>query len=396
MSVTLKNRRLLRLEALETRVNPVAAFTWSAAGSTLTLTQVAGAVGALTITDDGVGTVSIDDASTMASPDTTLSTTGFANLTVTLLGTDTTAVTYNLTGARTGNVALNVANTGTRTLNLNATGAASIGGNLSLTGGNGALTVARNATALTIAGNATFNGGNASDTLTLGTTTTIGGNLTLNKINQLPAPPATVIVGGSFFFNSFGDNNANNLQLINLIVGGNLNYTGGNSTDVLNLQGTSTIGGNLVFNFGSQGAAASSNLVMQDATTIGGSLVVIGGNLGSEVVFFGLGASLAGNALLNMGGSTGAPGHDIDFLGTFGGSSFNYIGGAGVDNILYTPAAGSNRARFTAQLGAGDDVVAFAAAPGLSNPSFAFIDFGAGADSVTGLINFPFTFLNLP
>jgi len=403
-----KNRYRPCLEGLEQR-NVPASFNSQGFGPNLVLTQVAASVGALTITDDGAGTITIDDVG--APPPFTMTTSGFSNLTINLLSTDTVPVTYDLTGVRSGNLTLCVNNSLARTLTYD--GGFAVGGNLYIKAGTGALTIAANGmmvnnnltvsggnggvtfnettSPLVVANNATFNGGNALDTLNLGIAgTTVGGNLILNKFNIATTSTGDTI-GGSLMFNDVGEALVNTLTLTDSTIGNDLFYVGGNRGDVINLAGTTpTVGRNVNVNFGTQFTADTSTLSQAAGATslIGGSVFVTGGNLGTETVT--LAGAVGGSVIANLGGGT----NTMIVTGLFSGPSFSYIGGAGVDTITYSPLAGSTRAHFTAFLGASNDSVTFGNPA--TNPLFAFIDFGAGADTVLGLINFPHTFLNLP
>jgi hypothetical protein len=374
------------LEVLEDRWVP-ASFTWIGSGSTLTLTQTSAAIGALTITDN-VSSVTVSDAGDGSTA--TVSLVGFSNLTVNLLSTDRTALTYNLGAARSGNVTLNIANASARGLTFNP-GGNTIGGNLTITGGNGNLLVTETS-ALLLGGNATLNGGLSLDVFNaIGTTVTIGGNFTLNKVNVVALGSGSVI-GGSLLFNDSGEFTPNTLTLTGTTIGSNLSYTGGSSTDIIVLNMASVVGGNLSVNFGTQ-TSGSSELGINGTSQVAGSVAVIGGNLGTQSVTLATTATVNGSASFNMGSAT----NTIRWTGIFTGSTFYYTGGASVDTIVYTPAAGSANARFTANLGASNDSVTFGSGAGAAtNPSFAYIDFGAGLDSVLGTINFPFVFLNLP
>lgn len=377
----------LRIENLEDRVTPVV-FNWFGFGNTLILTQTQTSVGALNITDDGAGTITVDDVGDP--PPLTVTTSGFNNLIINLLGTDTAAVTYDLTGPRSGNVTINVNNGAFRTLNIDGD---VIAGNLTVTGGNGGLFVSEINNPIEVGGNVTFNGGNSADTLLLPVAgTTVGGHLFLNKFNTVISS-ADDVVGGNLLFNDFGEGTPNFLSLNDTTVGLDLHYVGGNRSDTIVLSGATIIGRNVIVNLGTQiPALLDSSSVVDSATSlIGGNVVVSGGNLGAETVI--LSGTVAGNVTLNLGGASGSTNTAI-LVGTFAGSSFNYFGGVNVDTVVYSPLLGSARARFTAVLGAGNDSVLFGNPA--TNPASAFIDFGAGADSVLGLINFPFTFLNLP
>jgi hypothetical protein len=374
------------VERLEDRWVP-ASFTWIGSGSTLILTQTSSAIGQLTITDN-VSSVTVLDSGDGSTA--TVNLVGFNNLTVNLISSDTTLVEYDLTATRTGNVTLNISNASARTLTFNP-GGNTIGGNLTITGGNGGLTV-NETSAVTVAGNATLNGGLALDTFNpAGSTVTVGGNLNLNKFNIVALASGSV-VGGTLNFNDSGEFTANTLTLTDTTVGSSLLYTGGSNTDFIALNGASVVGGNMNVNFGTQ-TSGTSSLGINGASQVAGSVTVTGGNLGTQSITLGTTATVNGSAAFNLGNAT----NTVRWTGIFTGATFYYTGGASVDTITYTPAAGSANARFTASLGASNDSVTFGSgAAAATNPSFAYIDFGAGLDSVLGTINFPFIFLNLP
>jgi hypothetical protein len=388
----LQYRQRLCVEQLEDRLTPVA-FSMIGSGATLTLIQTGGAAGALTITDDGAGTITIDDAG--APPPLTLTTSGFANISINLLATDAGPFTYDLTGPRGGDVTLNINNALARTVNVDD--GAGIVGNLFVRGGAGALTVVELNNPLIVGGNASFQSGLALDTLSFGVAgTVIGGSLSINRMNFVTTS-ANDVIGGSLYFNDSGESPViNTLTLTDTTVGGIFTYVGGNRGDIITLAGTTpTIAGLVSVNFGTQLAADTSLFTQAAGATsiIGGSVYITGGSLGTETVV--LAGTVAGTSIfLNLGSALGAGPNTAIITCLFAGSSFFYLGGAGIDSITYALLAGSNNARFTALLGADNDSVTFGNP--LTNPSYAYIDFGAGADTVLGLINFPFYFVNLP
>lgn len=377
---------LPRLEALEGRWTP-ATFNWFGFGSTIQIVQTQGAVGALTITDN-VSSLTFFDSGDGSSATVNLA--GFNDLTVTLLGTDALPVTYDLTGFRPGNLTLNVNNALPRTLVFDG---GPIAGNLSMTAGSGGLTVVETIS-IVVGGNFFFNGGVGPDTLAFNGTggTTVGGNLFLSRANVLSTAPGDVI-GGSLIFNDFGGGHPDIVHLASTVVGGDINYFGGNRGDFVALAGTSpVVGRNVSVNFSNQLPGDSSALIQVAgpgfSSVIGGVVNVQGGNLGTEAVV--LSGVVGGSISINLAGGT----NTVIANGLLAGSSFVYFGGFGVDTIVYAPIPGSVRASFVASLGAGNDVVLFLG--GVSNPAFASVDFGAGFDAVGGLLNFPFSFRNLP
>ena len=378
----------LSLHPLGDRLAP-AAFAAAAAGGTLTVTQTAAAVGAVTILDNpAAGTVTVDDVGD-ANPAAVFSTVGRPGLAVRLAPTDTTAVTYTIATPRAGGVALRLNNSSPRTLTL--LGGAQIGGTLAVAGGDGGLSVSESGAALHVAGNATFAGGSGPDALGLGVTgTSVGGTLTLTRFNTV-STSAGDTVGGNLVFNAAGEATANVLSLIDTEVVGGLTYTGGPRADSVLLQGTTArVDRNVTVALGAQLGAEFSQVLEESGAgnVIGGTVRVTGGQLGTDGVT--LNGTVDGAVSIDLGGGT----NEVFVSGLFNGPSFGYTGGAGVDTVNYAPLDGSAHARYSARLGAGSDVAGFGSPT--ANPSFAFIDFGAGADTFGGTLNFSGTFLNLP
>jgi hypothetical protein len=379
----------LSLQPLDDRLTP-ATFAATTVGGTLTVTQTAAAVGAISIIDNpAAGTVTVDDDGD-ANPAQVFNTTGRPSLSVRLLPADTTAVDYQINSPRAGSVGIRLNNTSPRTLNL--AGGAQIGGSLTVTGGNGGLDVEETGVAaLHVTGNATFTGGSVADTLNLGVAgTSIGGTLTLTRFNTV-ATSSGDTVGGNLVFNAAGEATANVLRLLDTEVVGSLTYTGGPRADSVLLNGTTArVDRNVTVALGTQLGAEFSQLLEElgAGNIIGGTVRVTGGLLGTEGVT--LDGTVNGAVSINLGGGT----NSVFVLGLFNGPSFDYTGGAGADSINYGPLDGSAHARCSARLGAGSDLVFFGTAT--ANPSFAFIDFGAGADTFSGTLNFSGTFLNLP
>jgi hypothetical protein len=323
-------------------------------------------------------------------PPTVISTAGYSSLSVNLKSTDTTPLVYDIVSARAGSVTLNVKNAGPRALFFD--GGFTIGGNLTVNGGNGGLTVTESTNAMLVSGNATFNGGSSADTLDLSAVggTTIGGKLTLSKFNTLSTNSGDAI-GGNLSFNDAGEGTMDVLLLTDTHVGGNLNYLGGTTSDTIVLGGTMTsVDGNVAVNFGGQLALDASVLVQSagPSNVIAGKVSVTGDSLGSDVVI--LGGVVDGNINLNMGGGT----NTAIVSGMFMGSSMKFTSGAGMDTLVYTPLIGSAAASLKAIMGAGSDTISFGV--GTAPPSSAYLDFGAGADTLIGSIAFPATILNLP
>jgi hypothetical protein len=383
-----KNRTRLSLEALNDRINP-SSFHAVHAGSNLVITQDSAASGEIVILDDPQsGSVDVVDLG--AGGGTLLANTGgTTNLIVNLKSADTTEVLYTVESARFGSVTLNVKNSAARVLEIS--GAGSIGHNFTVVGGNGGLNVEDLVNPLQIGGNATFKGGKGADSLDLTSqTASIGGNLTLMGFNDLFLKGDSI--GGGVTLRDPGELRDDFLSLEDTSVGGNLTYVGGAGADDVDFQGTTpSVHGNVTVNFGNQLAGDTSFFVQPAGLTsvIGGNLRVIGSNLGAnDVIVQGV---VTGNIALNLRNGTNTTVID----GTFLGKTVTYSGGSGVDDVAYEVLAGSSAARFTAHLGANNDSMTFGDITNV-NPAFALVDFGAGADTVAGTIDFANKFLHLP
>lgn len=375
----------LRLESLESRYTP-AVFNWLGFGSTMQITQTQGAIGVLGIVDN-VSSITVFDYGDNSTA--TIASVGFNDLRISLLGTDSALVVYELNAPRPGGLTLEVGNALPRTLEF--VGGFPIGGSMSVTAGSGGLLLYESAP-LILGGNLTFNGGVGFDVLALNNVggTVVGGTMFLTKANIVHTTTGDVI-GGTLSFNDVGGGFNNQVQLDNTVIGGDINYFGGNRGDIVALGGVApVVGRNVTVNFASQLPTDTSILSQAAglASIIGGSVNVQGGNLGTEIVVLSgvVGGSITIN--LNSGPNT------VLANGFYAGTSFYFLGGVNVDTVIFAPLAGSLRTRFFASLGASNDVLLFLG--GATNPSFASVDFGAGFDGLGGPINFPFSFLNLP
>ena len=330
------NRKQLFVESLNERITP-ATFATSVIGGTLVVNQVDAAIGAIVITDNAAaGSVTVDDLADVHAP-LVIATGATSNLIVNLKAADATPVLYDITSARAGNTTLNLKNAVPRALILD--GGFTIGGNFTVVGGNGGLMVIESGMPLLVGGNATFKGGSGLDLLNLSIVggTSIGGNLALSKFNSV-GTNAGDSIGGWLGFNAAGEANPNFLLLTDTEIGGNLNYVGGTQADMIFLGGTVTeVNGNVNVKFGGQLPADASIFAQAPGPTsiIGGNVKVVGGNIGTETVM--LSGVVGGNVRFNLGSGS----NNAAVNGTFLGSKFNYTGGAGVDNVMYSPLIGS-------------------------------------------------------
>jgi hypothetical protein len=370
------------VECLEDRLTPVT-FSAARVGGTLVVTQIHPVIGAIRIYDDPAGGfVSVADVDN-----------GFVyddfhiasrNLVVRLAPTDATRVTYDILSPRAGSVSLSLRNTAARTLDL--TGGAEIGGNLTVTGGDGGLTVTESA-ALHVDGRATFRGGAGYDTLSLGAAGSSLGLLTALRFNAVGTSPGDTVA--RLVFRDPGGMFPDELTLDGTRVDGGLTYVGGAHSDTVVLGASPAwVGGDVRVTFGTQDELETSRFRLGQGGLIMGRVRVSGGRLGTDRVS--LDGAVNGDVGLNLGGGT----NTLSMFGDLRGPALRYAGGSGVDTIVYSGLASSAGVRFTARLGDGPDAVTFDTMA--TSPSSAFIDFGAGTDTFTGTMNPNYQFLHLP
>jgi large repetitive protein len=381
-----RNRAALALQPLEDRLAP-ATFSAATVIGTLVVTQTSAAVGSVVVIDDPVGgTVSVDDTGDF-NPQSVFNTVGRANLAVRLQPADTGIIFFFFTSDRPGSLSLSVKNASPRELRL--AGIGTIGGSLTVTGGNGGLNVTESGAALHVGRNATFLGGAGVDVLQLqlGDNTSVGGTLSVVRFNEVATNAGDTV--GRLSFNAAGEASRNDFNLSDTQVAGSLTYVGGTGIDELDMFGATTrVGGNVTVALGTQPDGEFSTFTLGQGSTVGGRVRVTGGLLGTETVS--LHGIVGGSVAINLGGGT----NTVTLDGLFNGPTFEYVGGAGADAVNYSPVDGSVHTRFTARLRDGADGVTFGSPT--ANPSFAYIDFGAGADTFTGTLNFSGQFLNLP
>jgi hypothetical protein len=382
-----RNRVALALQPLEDRLAP-ATFTAATVTGTLVITQTTAAAGSIVLSDDPVGgTVSVDDTGDF-NPQSVFSTVGRPNLTVRFQPGDTGTIFYFFGSDRAGSVSLSVKNAGPRELRMSGAFFGTIGGSLTVTGGDGGLNVTEPGAGLHVGRNATFRGGAGVDVLQLqvGANTSVGGTLSVVRFNEVGTSTGDTI--GRLSFNAAGEATRNVLSLSDTQVVGSLTYVGGTGIDGVDMSGATTrVGGNVTVALGTQADGDFSQFTLWSGSTIGGRVQVTGGSVSTETVS--LHGVVGGSIAINLGGGT----NTVTLDGLFNGPTFAYVGGKGVDSVDYSPMDGSARARFTALLADGADRVNFGIPT--ANPSFAFIDFGAGADTLTGQVNFNCQFLNL-
>ncbi len=379
-----RNIRKLTLETLESRYVP-ATYNFINTGTTLIVEQIAPASGDLQITETGTLLTLEDGAGTV-----TFNTTGVANITYNLFPTDTSEVEWFQTGPRSGNVTFNLRNVLPREIDMED-GTGGVFGNVVINAPGGfepESEIGDDAPAF-IGGNLTLLGSLGFDLVEIGDNfpAVIGGNLTAININELDLD--TLNLGGSVLLQNFTDSIDTEFDTdFDTFIGGNVTYFGGSGSDFIDVEGT--ISGNLYANFGSQLPFGFSAIEVDFGGAVFGNMTVIGGNLGFDGVALFPTGIIGGNLNMMLGGGV----NDAFLLGEFQGQSIFYQAGSGSDSFAYFPDPGSSLPRITAFMGAGDDLVEIDTT--LASLSFAFIDAGAGSDTldVVGVISYPAFFQN--
>jgi hypothetical protein len=379
------------VEQLEDRLVPAFNAVYSPAISIWTLTQVANSGAAtVTVAVTGANQLQLTDGSTV-----TLGTAG-ANLAINMLP-GTTELDVQLDTGLTGNLTINLAS-GSR--NMIMTGAVNtVGGNLAITATTGDQFVELTGlTDLSVGGSVNINLGLGDDSVSSGTSTTIGGNMTLLGVNHMDSGSLTV--GGNFSQNVSGESVVSDFGLLSegpIAIGGSFTYLGNNLSDEIDFTTGGTIGKNVYLDLGTNFDPFSNQGLNMDGLvpmTIGGNLTILGGlNVAAVPNLFLSGATstIGGNIYINFAGSSSS---QADFDGTYGGNAITFIGGFGADSIDFD--ATTNNANGNFQLGAGADTFNLGTN---TNLSFLYIDFGPGVDTFgnfSGATQPRLTLKNLP
>jgi hypothetical protein len=200
--------------------------------------------------------------------------------------------------------------------------------------------------------------------------TSIGGNASITQGNGLPVGSLISFTGGTSIGGSLTVRLGNGTNVLTNTatdtIGGSFTFVGGNGGNSVILAGT--VGRSVTANLGN----GTLNLFTQDTTAVFGSnLTVIGGLRSDSVTLSGL---TAGSVFTNLG--QGDNFLNFTTTGSINGGSIAYIGGVGADSIDFNGTTNNSTGNF--QLGAGDDT--FNLGPN-TNLSFLFIDFGPGVDT---------------
>lgn len=288
---------------------------------------------------------------------------------------------------------------------------ASINGNLNVSLGAGDDTVMfdfNSPFSSSIGGNVTFNGVNTVDGVLFELGVNIGGSFTIN--NSLENVGDNIFVttanignnftyrggnlsnsilfdsvqmGGSFFA-SMGNGGIQFVDFVDSSIGGMVNIQAGSGNDAISVD-ASNIGSNLYLSLG--GGVNS----LDFAGTLGGGLTYIGGSDDDIVVIDN--AVIGGSLYFNMGNAGSSNGNQMVMTNSaVNGSSITYSGGIGVDYVEFGAGTVTNQARFTAQMGVGDDTFTLDS----DSLGYLYIDFGLpgpnDADTFVPNIPGPFPF----
>jgi hypothetical protein len=316
-----------------------------------------------------------------------------ANLSITLLSGNA-ELDVQLDTGLAGNLTINLAS-GNR--NLILTGAANtVGGNLVITAGAGDQFVELTGlTDLTVRGFATISLGVGDDSVSSGTSTSIGGNMTLLGVNHMDSGSLTV--GGNFFQSVAGESVISDFGLLSegpIHIGGGFSYQGNNLSDEIDFTTGGSVGGNVYMDLGINVDPFSNQGLNMDGITpmtIRGNLTLLGGfNVAGvpDLLLTRATSTIGGNIYVNFGAGAAY----IVLAGTVFGSSI-MVAGSG-DNNLSVHDLNAGGARLTALFGAGNDTVNFDVTA--TTLASAYLDggFGTNAFNQTGTIAFPFTLRN--
>ncbi|MEQ1904743.1 MAG: hypothetical protein ABL888_11195 [Pirellulaceae bacterium] len=353
-------------ESLEPR--QMMAFSGAFDGTTLTLTQTTDD-GVAIIDNDGVGNAfRVTDLS--GSPIYVAA----QNVVVNLLD-GVNGLNFNLNQAHSGDVTI-VAGAGDRGITFGGT-LNSIGGNLSVTSGNGQQGIApAQHTALTVGGDMSIDLGLGNDSLLLLNDLSVGGNLILDSVNQVNANAADLEIAGSIVVDNSDEDIASSFHKINAtmsIIGQDFTYIGNSSVDVVSLEAMSIANDtNINLGDGITGGFASQELSIENMGL--GNLTVISGDTTNS-------DNLTLNVFELQGSFDLNPGDGVNSTILYGaslGSSITYSGGSGVDFVSFDmPAFYPPEQNVMVSMGAGNDTFALLDGGRISN---LHIDFGEDQD----------------
>ncbi|MGF1580386.1 MAG: hypothetical protein ACFCD0_13575 [Gemmataceae bacterium] len=229
---------------------------------------------------------------------------------------------------------------------------------------------------------------------------TISGNVSLFARNENEINSFTFFssqVGGTFTF--AGGNGGNVVTFIGSTVGQRTSLQLGNGFNALNVDATSSLGGDLFYMGGSDvdSVSLSGSIAGSSMFTLGfgtntfnlfssglasRDLFVLGGGGTDNVTIAG---SVGGSATFQLGSGMNTLSFIaiLPFPNTVSGSGFTYIGGAGSDNVNFDSDA--SLANVILQLGGGADTLTLGNSAAFNS---LFGDFGTGDDDFINLLGF--------
>ncbi|MGF1583235.1 MAG: hypothetical protein ACFCD0_28270 [Gemmataceae bacterium] len=218
-----------------------------------------------------------------------------------------------------------------------------------------------------IGGNLSITTGNGDDIVMVTGPGVIGGNVRLDGVNTYIQDMA--IVGGNFYSN-VRDNEIGFFDFFGSTIGGSLTHFSGNNIDNVNI-GETFIGGNVYLNLGFD----ENGFTFDQFSSVGGGLTYLGGSAGDDLSLDG---TIGGNAYLNMAPALDLSTNTLAFTGSLGGS-LTYFGGLGADEILTFSGALAGSGYFN--MGGGDNTLDTTGAT-ISGPSFTYLG-GFNTDTLT-------------
>ncbi len=219
----------------------------------------------------------------------------------------------------------------------------------------------------------------------------VGGSLLLGGVNQFDFSGA-VDIAADLVANASGDivdslfaNNGT------LNVNGEFSFFGSQGSDQVLLNGQTTVTGDTTINVGDNSAGVNQDITLSDGTTLGGGLDVDStGTLGVDNFTSTTGTNVVGDISVNLRGGD----NNATILGEItSGTSVDYIGGDGVDTVLF--GISGNPVDANIRVSSNDDSVTLASQSSLNSLR---IDFGGGDDTFVnqaGNFQFDANLLNL-
>jgi hypothetical protein len=387
-----KSRKFLTLEPLEDRCCPSAVFSYDGTNLTLTGDNLGDTI---TAKVTATNTVNIKFKSG-AGPTINYGTYTVGGTLTLNGGNGADTILLDLNGHIFGGNAKLNAGLGNNTVNVDSVAAADgqLQGNLSITSGSGADSVTIGATnAVSLGGvNDTINTGGGGDTVHVSHASILSGNVTFLNANTITFGDGTNVAqaGNLTIKNAALGGQASSFTLAaNSVVNHSFAFTGGNGMDTVDIEGA--LDGSAQITTGN----STNSLTIGPAATVNSGLTYTGGS-GADTVSIDAGAVISGNLTLNLGDGNNTGNFNTAF--TVNGS-MTVNGGSGDDNM--GTFSGTVNGDLAFNLGTGNNTVDYEGSAvvnlnysGNANDTFTFGTSISGNLNVNGVTTFTFNALS--